>query len=187
MGRPGDTQLDWAGLARRLAGNGYAVLTYNRRGVCPGGAAGCSGGSDEYYLDWKDVVGAAAFLRREGAGRIVLAGASIGAMASLYAAARVQPAALVEFAGINHASGYDFTRSQIARIGGAKLFLSARDDIYGGGEAAREWYRWASLPKQLELVPGSDHGTDLLSAGNPQRKRVMRLIATFLEAAAPPT
>jgi len=135
MGRPGDTQCDWLGLARALAGKGYLVLTYDRRGVCPGGMGGCSAGSDEYYLDWKDVVGAGNFLRRKGARDIVLAGASIGAMASLYAASagRIEPVALIEFAGINHASGYDFNPRQVARIGGSKLFLSARDDIYGGG------------------------------------------------------
>ncbi len=125
MGRPGDTQCDWLGLARALAGKGYLVLTYDRRGVCPGGMGGCSAG----------VVGAGNFLRRKGARDIVLAGASIGAMASLYAASagRIEPVALIEFAGINHASGYDFNPRQVARIGGSKLFLSARDDIYGGG------------------------------------------------------
>jgi len=187
MGRPGDTQRDWLGLARTLAAKDYRVLTYNRRGVCPGGPAGCSGGIDEYDNDWKDVVGAAKFLRQRKAEQIVLAGASIGAMASLYAASqgRVRPVALIEFAGINNASGYAFGRPDIARIRGAKLFLSARHDVYGGGPAPREWYRWATPPKRLELVPGTDHGTDLLGPGNPQHARVLALIVDFLEQAAP--
>jgi pimeloyl-ACP methyl ester carboxylesterase len=183
MGREGDSQRDWFGVARLLADKGYRVLTYDRRGVCPGAGAGCSHGIDDYTLHWKDVVGADRHLRRHGAGRVVVVGASIGAMASLYAAARgaIEPDGLLEFAGINHASGYDFTRAELHRIGGRKLFLSARDDIYGGGGAAREWYRWAAPPKRLELVPGSDHGTDLLRPGNPQRKQVERLIASFVE------
>jgi hypothetical protein len=124
MGRPGDTQADWSSVAQTLAGKGYAVLTYNRRGVCPGGAIGCSRGSHRYDLDWK---------------------------------------------------------------GSAKLFLSARDDIYGGGNAARGWYRWARPPKRLVLVPGSDHGTDLLRPGNPNRRVVESAIVSFLETAAPPS
>ena len=108
-------------------------------------------------------------------------------MASLYAAeSRVSPAALVEFSGINNASGYAFSHADIRRIGGAKLFLSARDDIYGGGEAAREWYGWAKPPKQLALVPGTEHGTDLLRPGSPQHSRIEALITRFIATAAPP-
>jgi pimeloyl-ACP methyl ester carboxylesterase len=187
MGRDGDSQVDWLGLARRLDDGGYLALTYNRRGVCPGGASGCSGGIDAYSASWKDVVAAVALVRDRGAEKTVVVGASIGAMSSLYAASegRIEPAGLVEFGGINHASGYDFNRSQIARIGGSKLFLSSREDVYGGGDAAREWYRWAKEPKRLELLPGSDHGTDLLRPGNPQHERVMNLLVDFVEGAAP--
>ena len=59
-------------------------------------------------------------------------------------------------------------------------------DIYDGGKYAREWYGWASAPKRLALVYGSEHGTDLLRAGNPLRRRIETLIVRFLEAAAPP-
>jgi pimeloyl-ACP methyl ester carboxylesterase len=188
MGRGGDDQTEWSGVARDLAGRGYLVLTYDRRGVCPGGPAGCSQGVDDYATSWRDIVGAARFIRRQGADKTAVAGASIGAMASLFAASRgqIHSAAIVEFAGINHASGYDFRRADVHRVAGAKLLLSSRHDIYGGAEAARQWYGWASPPKRLELVAGSDHGTDLLQPDNVLRGRVQRLIVTFLEEAAPP-
>ncbi len=185
MGRAGDSQADWEGLARKLARRGYLVLTYNRRGVCPRGGAGCSTGVDEYAESWRDIVGAVAFVRSRHARRIVVAGASIGAMAALYAAAhaQVEPDGLIEFAGINHASGYDFTQREIRRIRGRKLFLSARADIYGGADSAREWYGWAAGPKRLLLVPGSDHGTDLLQSRNPQRRRIESAITAFVAQA----
>ena len=188
MGRGGDSQADWLELARRLSRN-YLVLTYNRRGVCPGGHAGCSGGAEDYGSSWKDVVGAARFIRSKGAERIGFVGASIGAMSTLFAASQrgIDPIALVEFAGINHASGYDFDRAQLQRIPGHKLFLSSREDIYGGADAAREWYGWAKPPKRLELVPGSEHGTDLLQPSNPLHARVSSLIVRFLDHAMPPT
>lgn len=63
MGRPGDTQADWYRLARALAKRGYTALTYNRRGVCTAPGRDCSGGLDDYASSWKDVVGAAGFLR----------------------------------------------------------------------------------------------------------------------------
>jgi len=56
-------------------------------------------------------------------------------MASLHAAAvgAIEPTGIAEFGDINHASGYDFMAEEIRRIGGRKLFLSTRNDIYGGG------------------------------------------------------
>jgi pimeloyl-ACP methyl ester carboxylesterase len=188
MGRPEDSQADWAGMARVLADKGFLVLTYDRRGVCPRHGAGCSNGLDSYESSWRDVVGAVRFLRGKGARKTVVAGASIGAMASLYAVSeqKIRPAGLIEFAGINHASGYGFDRAQIRRIKCPKLFLSARQDVYGGGQAAREWFRWASPPRRLVLVPGGEHGTDILRADNPQRQHVEAIIAGFVELALRP-
>src|SRR6266496_3544733 len=42
--RPGD-QSQWLQFAALLATEGYRVLTYNRRGTCPGGELGCSRGT----------------------------------------------------------------------------------------------------------------------------------------------
>jgi alpha-beta hydrolase superfamily lysophospholipase len=58
MGNAGDSQADWYGVAGALADRGYAVLTFDRRGVCPGDFDGCSSGSDNSLNHWKDVVGA---------------------------------------------------------------------------------------------------------------------------------
>jgi pimeloyl-ACP methyl ester carboxylesterase len=188
MGRPGDTQADWAGLAHVLAGKGFLVLTFDRRGVCLRRGTGCSKGFDSYEQSWRDVVGAVHFLRREGVRKTVVVGASIGAMSSLYAVSeqKIRPAALIEFAGINNASGYGFDRLQIHRISGLKVFLSATQDPYGGAQAARQWFRWAAPPRRLVLVPGDDHGTDLLRPGNPERKPLERLITGYVELALRP-
>jgi pimeloyl-ACP methyl ester carboxylesterase len=188
MGRSEDTQADWNRLARALAERGYTALTYNRRGVCNAPGRGCSGGYDELASSWKDVVGGAAFLRDRGARDVVLVGASIGAMASLHALVTrsVDAAALAEIGGVNHASGYDFSREQLQAIGGDKLFVSSAHDPYGGADAAREWHAWAREPKQLEILPGSAHGTDLLVEGQPSARPLIELVLTFLTRAAPP-
>jgi dienelactone hydrolase len=187
MGRPGDMQVDWFGFARLLSKHGYLVLTYDRRGVCPGGAGGCSAGNDEYAKTWKDIVAAYTYVRRRGAKRVVLGGASVGAMASIYAAScdEVRIVGLFEIGGINHASGYDFGRRQLAAIEGSKLFASSVRDPYGGAGAAREWYGWSKPPKELKLLPGGEHGTDMLRPRVPTARPLADLLLRFVEAAAP--
>jgi uncharacterized protein len=189
MGRSGDTQADWYRLARVLAARGYTALTYNRRGVCNARARECSGGSDDYASSWKDVVGAVDFLRKGGAREVVLIGASIGAMASLHAlvTGSVHAAAFVEIAGVNHRSGYAFSREQLEALEGAKLFVSSADDPYSAEDAAREWHRWANEPKQLEILPGFAHGTDMLIRGQATARPLMELITAFLTRAVPPS
>jgi uncharacterized protein len=188
MGRPGDTQADFRSLARALAERGYLALTYNRRGVCGAPNRECSGGFDDGASSWKDVVGAAAFVRSQGGTRVVLIGASIGAMASLEAATsrRVDPTALVEIGGVNYSGGYDFARAELQALDGAKLFVSSADDMYGAAEAAREWHGWASEPKQLAILPGGEHGTDMLLPGQPTATLLVRLVLRFLTRTVPP-
>ncbi len=182
MGRPGDTRADWTPVARALADREHLALVYNRRGVCSGSRDTCSGGTDDYAASWRDVAGAVDYAREQGAEAVVLVGASIGAMSSLYAATRSDVAVegLIEVGGINHASGYDFTREEVARVEGPKLFVSSAGDVYGGADSAREWYRWATPPKRLVILSGDEHGTDLLRQGR-QRRRLISLIVNFVE------
>lgn len=188
MGNPGDTQADWFAMARALADRGYTALTYNRRGNCNVSGDECSDGSDYSADGWKDVVGASTFLRSKGAPRIVLVGASLGAMSALHAAVteRVEAAALIEIGGVNHASGYEFSRRELQRLDGAKLFVSSAGDPYGGADAARQWHAWAREPKQLEILSGYEHGTDMLREGQPTAGPLTRVLLRFLTREVPP-
>ncbi len=94
--------------------------------------------------------------------------------------------ALIEIGGVNHASGYDFSRKQLNRLDGAKLFISSAGDGYGGADAAREWYRWAKKPKRLEIFSGDRHGTDMLRPGEPTAQPLTRLVLNFLLQVLPP-
>lgn len=187
MGRGGDMQADFYPLARELAERGYLALTYNRRGVCGPSERQCSSGPYDYASSWQDVVGAAEFVRAKDASTLVLIGASIGAMASLQAAVshRVAPAALIELGGVNHASGYNFSREHLQALNCAKLFVSSKDDRYGGADAAREWHGWATEPKELEILAGAAHGTDMLRRGEPTARPLVEHILRFLARNAP--
>jgi dienelactone hydrolase len=182
MGRSGDTLLDWAPLSRELAERGYMALAYNRRSVCTTPDRECSSGFDDFASSWNDVVGASDYLRARGAKEVVLVGASIGAMASLHALARdrLDAPAFIEIGGVNHASGYSFSRRDLQALEGHKLFVSSVGDAYGAADAAREWHRWAREPKQLELLPGAEHGTDMLVAGQPTARPLTELVLEFL-------
>jgi pimeloyl-ACP methyl ester carboxylesterase len=158
MGRPGSTRADWAPLARALARRGHRVLTYDRRGACDIRGTACSGGVDENVASWNDAAGAVAFLRGRGARKVVVAGASIGAMSSVFAAARddVTVDGLIEIGGVDDASGRRFTREDIEQIEGRKLFVSAT---------------------------GGAHGSDLLRT-TAQRERLIGAVVAFVDRVA---
>lgn len=79
-----------------------------------------------------------------------------------------------------------FSPEQLQELEGAKLFVSSAEDIYGGADAAREWYGWANEPKRLEILPGSEHGTDMLRKGEPTARPLVKLVLRFLMGTVPP-
>lgn len=185
MGRPGDSQEDWFGLADELAGRGYRVLTYDRRGVCSSIIESCSDGEPVLSEHWQDVVGAVAHLYDAGAQQVVVIGASIGAMATWFAVAEadLDVAGVIWFAGVV-GGAYTFDEADVAAVEAPKLFISAEDDSYGAGEDARQMYRWAAEPADLLIVPGRLHGTDLLTPEAPPdvRRTVTEAIIGFVAA-----
>ncbi len=63
--QPAD-QSSWFDYAETLADDGYRTLTFNFRGYCPGGDAGCSSGETDLALLWRDVQAAVRYLRSTG-------------------------------------------------------------------------------------------------------------------------
>ena len=190
MGGAANNEADWYPLARRLAHEGYMVLTYNRRGVCSKAKSkyDCSAGIDDYPTSWQDVVGAVRFVRTRGARSVAVAGASIGGTSAVYAAAtgKIQPTALISLAGINYISTYSLDEPGLRRIGGAKLFISASGDADGGARSARQWNAWAEEPKRLVLLDSERHGTEMLGDQQPTRVPLTSLIVRFLRSSMPP-
>ena len=70
-------QADWQELPGLLAERGYMVLTYDWRGF------GASGGAQDYVASVQDLAAAIDQVRAQGATRIVLAGGSLGGIASI--------------------------------------------------------------------------------------------------------
>ena len=186
MGNDENSQDDWAPLARTLAGEGWSVLTFNRRGVCsPDGA--CSDGPSGYADAWKDVVGAIAFARAQGGTTVVAGGASIGATASLYAVAHAHAAVegLMWVAGTLNDSWSTVDESEVRAMRVPLLVICATDDRFEVGPDATTLAGWANQPVSVHMVPGRQHGTELWTVGTAaQRAELDQVVVTFVRGLA---
>ncbi len=174
-------QTSWWAFARVLAQNGFTVLTFDFRGYCPGGVAGCSEGQRDVAAMWQDVLGAVDFMMARGLVRVMLVGASMGGTASLIAAAQpgVPVVAIVALSAPQSFEGLTADRTVLGNVTAAKLFVAGNSDPTGAATAAQAMYEESPPPKQVEIFTSSDHGTDLLT-GN-QSGRVQTLIIGYLE------
>ena len=180
--RPAD-QRSWYRFARRLADQGYLVLTFDFRGYCPGGEGGCSSGELEISELWRDVLGAIDLVRSRGAGTVALVGASMGGTASLVAAGQADVEAVVALSAPISIEGLVADPALLQQVSANKLFIAGVGDASAAADA-EELYAVSPPPKRVEIVPADDHGTDLLTG--PQGEVVRRTIETYLAQFAPP-
>jgi dienelactone hydrolase len=180
----GADQSSWYAFARRLADQGYLVLTFDSRGTCPGGEGGCSSGELEISELWNDVVGATDLVRSEGATSVALVGASMGGTASLVAAAQegTDAEVVVTLSAPISIEGLVADPTLLQQVGANKLFIAGVGDAAAAADA-EELYATSPPPKRVAIVPADDHGTDLLTG--PQGEVVRRTIETYLAQFAP--
>jgi pimeloyl-ACP methyl ester carboxylesterase len=147
----------WLPFARELAAKGYRTLVFDMRGY--GASAGIANVSPNL-----DVVGAAAELRRRGARKIVLVGASMGGTGVVAAAPRIKPAiaGVVELSAPTGFGGVDAIAAA-RNLKSPALFVAGRDDG-DFAAASRALHRAAATnDKKLVISPTSWHGVDLVS------------------------
>lgn len=185
--RPAD-QSSWFDDADTLADDGYRTLTFNFRGYCPGGDAGCSQGQTEFASLWRDVQAAVRYLRSTGIPRVAVIGASMGGTAALVAAA--QPGARINAVATLSApitiDGLTASPEVLVTATAAKLFVAGNADGAAAGDA-QAMYDGSVPPKRLEIEPTGDHGTDLLEGSRgPNVRRLLSVwLAQFLPVRAP--
>jgi pimeloyl-ACP methyl ester carboxylesterase len=136
----------WLPFAKRLASEGMRVLAFDFPSTS--------------HLD-RYVLAAVAELRRQGAHSIALAGASMGGTAVLVAASRNSTISRV--ASLSGPRNFEDLDAGLAvpRVRVPVLFVAGREDSPFVDDA-RAMYGAATGDKRLLVVPGSDHGTDLL-------------------------
>lgn len=170
-------QRSWYSIARDSANRGYTVLTFDFRGY------GESGGDKDIDSIDLDLEAAWREMKSRGAASVVLAGASMGGTAALRVAAEqptagvVTLSAPVEFKGLSAGDA-------VGRVNAPKLFLAAEEDA--GAENARALHEAALPPKDMEIFPGSAHGTDLFSGeeGEAVKKRFFAFLSEAMEESA---
>ena len=151
----GADRCQWLPFARDLAKRGYRALVRP-----PGYGASTGITNTNPHLD---VIAAAAELRRRGARKIVLAGASMGGTGVVAAAPVIRPAisGVIELSAPTAFSGAN-ALAAAKKLKRPALFVAGRDD--GDFPAAsRALYRAAATKdKQLHIAPSSWHGVDLV-------------------------
>jgi|WetSurMetagenome_2_1015567.scaffolds.fasta_scaffold59403_2 pimeloyl-ACP methyl ester carboxylesterase len=181
-------QKSWYPTAKKLATLGYLVLTYDFRGY------GLSEGMKQIDHIDRDVLAACREIAEAGAENVVLIGASMGGTASLEAAAALFTSQLsvqtadhtLTVAGVATLSapvsfqGLAVGKS-LADIYCPLLFIAGKKDV--GADGALELERLSGNTGDLEIVSGSDHGTDLLAGSHADD--VYDLLLKFLEKNLP--
>jgi pimeloyl-ACP methyl ester carboxylesterase len=179
-------QSAWYETAAALGNMGYRTLTFDFRGYCPGGEAGCSQGAKDVSQTSTDLRAALDYLRSLGPTRIGLAGGSMGGTASLLVAASEGNgiAAVVTLSAPQSFLQLQITPAQLATITAAKLFIAGSGDA-GPADAAQTMYDQSGQPKSVQIVTSNDHGTDLLH-GN-QGSHVQQLLEAWFAQYLPAT
>jgi pimeloyl-ACP methyl ester carboxylesterase len=183
--RPAD-QSSWFDFADQLGEMGYRTLTFDFRGYCPGGDAGCSEGSTDIAAIWQDVAGAVGLLRAEGVRRVGLVGASMGGTASLVYASQsdANVDAVVTLSAPDAIEGLAAGPDVLQTVDAAKLFLAGNVDG-NAADTAQAFFDETLQPKRVEILTTADHGTDILEGNKAEEAR--NLITGWLGQHVPVT
>ena len=168
----GSDLCEWLPQARRLATQDRQVLAFD---FGPSADIG------------KDMVAAAAELRRRGADRLVLVGSSMGGTAAIEAAAEITPpvAGVVGLSGPEEYQGEGADAASAApKLRVPVLFIVAEDDP-PFDDTARALDKAVPSREKLVVLEGGGHGTSLLEFGDRAtrvRAELDRFLATTLDA-----
>ncbi len=159
-------QSSWFAFAEELSRRGYLVLTFDFRGYCPGGDAGCSDGSKDTNTRPTDLHAAIQEIRSFGIKRLGLMGSSLGASAVLTAAADEGDRLDLVVA----LSAVSATDGDLRAISAPKLFMAGTADD-GVAALAQGFFDASSQPKKLVLLDTGDHGAEMLRGSRREEAR----------------
>jgi pimeloyl-ACP methyl ester carboxylesterase len=167
------SKAQWSDSAPWFAAHDYLVLAYDFRGW-----GESQGQFDASKLD-TDVLAAITFVQSQGARRVILLGASMGADISLIAASETQVAGVI---ALSPEYLFGLSDTQIRAISAPKLFINSEEDGYV--DDTRQMFQQARIPKALHLYPGAAHGVAIFESEYGQ-DLIGRILA-FTTLYAPP-
>ena len=166
----------WAPYARNLASKGFFVFPFDFRGH------GFAQGGQDHARAPADVAAAIRAVRRLGARKVVVVGASLGGIAALIAAPTVRPqlAGVVAVSAPAEIVGELNAVPAAGRLRVPTLYVAASEDQnppYDFAADGQKLYDATATPeKRLELVPGSQHGVFLVAGSTRVRTLLQRFI-----------
>jgi formylglycine-generating enzyme required for sulfatase activity len=176
QGTQGADQTGWQTFGKLLGERGFAALAFDFRGI------GQSGGSLNYSALDQDVAAALQFLRDRGYEKIACVGASMGGTACIRVALDDELAGLAALGSTMLAGGGNglrITQDEIALLALPKLFITAAEDSFSVVDHTTRMYELSSDPKELHLLPGKEHGTDLFNTD--AGEELTTILLDFLE------
>jgi esterase/lipase len=171
----GNCKPGWREFAQLTAAQGIAALTYQWRGCTASGFV--DNNKIKKFVD--DLRGAIAFMRAKGAKKIILAGASLGGVASAKLAVESHADGLIILASPPEIPQWGFEiQSADVNTDIPKLFITAENDDTVSMDKTRTLYDLAAEPKEWQTYPGTSHGTDLFETENKEelQKRILNFI-----------
>jgi alpha-beta hydrolase superfamily lysophospholipase len=153
----------WVPYARGLARQGFFVFPFDFRGH------GFSEGRENHGRSAADVAAAVRAVRKLGARKVIVVGASLGAIAALVAAPNLRPAVdgIVSVSAPATIAGQLNALPTVPRIRVPTLYLAAKQDQSSpydfAADAQTLFDATGTDAKRLEVLPGSLHGVFLVS------------------------
>jgi pimeloyl-ACP methyl ester carboxylesterase len=172
----GNCRPGWRELAQQTAAQGLMAFTYTWRDCGPGGPVN---ERDLIQNFVNDARGAIDYVRQQGAEKVILAGASLGGLASAKLAIEANVSGLIIFASPVEIARWDFTiEAEDLNIDIPKLFLTAEEDSVVPLASSQALYDLAAEPKEWQTYPGTAHGTDLFEKdyGEEAARRILEFI-----------
>lgn len=163
----------WRSYSKRLAKLGYLAFPFDLRNYGQSQTRRYRSGEGP----GADVAAAVKLVRRLGAKRVFLVGASLGGSAVLAAGANVHP----EVDGVVSVSGAaDLAHAieSVSRLHAPVLFLAGKYDVDFAHEAQRLYDATASDDKTLKILLRGEHGTQLVGASLSARRLIEGFVAS---------
>jgi alpha/beta superfamily hydrolase len=176
----GNCKRGWEEMANLVGQHAMMALTYSWRGCRESG--GVDNEEIQKFVD--DLRGAIQFMRDQGAKKIILAGASLGGVASAKLAAESEADGLIVIASPAEIPDWGFeVEAADMESDIPKLFITSENDEVVASDQSRVLFNLATEPKEWQTYPGTAPGTDIFETKSGQA--LQELILSFIFSIAP--
>ena len=176
----GNCKPGWREFAQLTAAQGLLTLTYQWRGCRESGNV--DNNQIQKFVD--DLRGAIQFMRDRGVKKIILAGASLGGVASAKLAVESKADGLIVVASPPEIPDWGFqVEAADLNTDIPKLFITAENDSVVASSKSRALFDLAASPKEWQTYPGTAHGTDLFETENKENFQ-QRILSFILSVAS---